>query len=39
MEHGYVLKAIRRIHGTLHNLSKQPPSVDGGNGLTIGETC
>ena len=30
------LKAIRRIHGTLHNLPKHPPSVDGGNWLTLG---
>ena len=30
------LKVNRRIHGTLHNLPKHPPSVDGGNWLTAG---
>ena len=30
------LKVNRRIHGTLHNLPKHPPSVDSGNWLTAG---
>ena len=30
------LKANRRIHGTLYNLPKHPPSVDSGNWLTAG---
>ena len=29
------LKANRRIYGTLHTLPNQPPSLDGGNWLTV----